>query len=197
MLPNKFFGRSSILVAKELLGKTLCRKLKNSKIIKLKIIETEAYEGFNDLASHASRGLTKRNAPMFEGPGTIYVYLTYGMHWMLNIVCGPVGHPSAVLIRGVEEIEKGKIAQRKILNGPGKLTKYLGIDKSLNNEKLGKASGLWVEESKEKNIKPASPAGGLKIINSPRIGVSYAGEIWANKKWRFVLKKTERTSKLR
>jgi DNA-3-methyladenine glycosylase len=171
MLPINFFDRSSVLVAKDLLGKVLCRKVGKAQVKKFKIVETEAYEGLKDLASHASRGLTKRNAPMFEGPGTIYVYFTYGMHWMLNIVCGPAGHPSAVLIRGVEGI-----------TGPARLTKHLGIDKSLNNRKLGKAAGLWIESPPLK-----VSANQWKIIATPRIGVKYAGPIWSQKKWRFVL----------
>ena len=88
-------------MAKELLGRFLIREWKDGKKEKLKIIETEAYEGFEDKASHASRGKTARNSPMFAEAGTIYVYFTYGMHYMLNIVCGPKNHPSAVLIRGI------------------------------------------------------------------------------------------------
>jgi DNA-3-methyladenine glycosylase len=188
MLPINFFNRSSVAVAKDLIGKVLCRKFKNSKITKLKITETEAYEGFSDLASHASRGLTKRNAPMFEGPGTIYIYFTYGMHWMLNIVCGPKGHPSAVLIRGITSLSTSPLIpllakEREIqLNGPAKLTKYLGIDKSLNGKKLGKKNGLWIESPTLKESRKR-----IKIIKMPRVGIAYAGPIWSRKKWRFVL----------
>jgi DNA-3-methyladenine glycosylase len=170
MLPSSFFDRSSVIVAKELLGKILCSKVGKAQVRKLLITETEAYEGTRDLASHASRGKTLRNAPMFEGSSTIYVYFTYGMHWMLNIACGPKNHPSAVLIRGVKGI-----------SGPARLTKALGIDKSLNGKKLGKLSGLWVEEPKGIAIKK------IRIKRTPRIGVSYAGPIWSEKKWRFVL----------
>lgn len=115
---------------------------------------------------------------MFEEAGTIYVYFTYGMHWMLNIVTEEKGCPTAILIRGTENI-----------SGPARLTKRLQIDKSLNGKKLGKKSGLWIESDlKIKNSKPASPAGRLKIVRTPRIGVSYAGKIWANKPYRFILK---------
>lgn len=148
----------------------LVRKVEGHKVLKFIITETEAYEGVEDKASHASRGKTLRNAPMFGKPGTIYVYFTYGMHWMLNIVCGLEGHPSAVLIRGVEGI-----------SGPARLTKYLGIDKNFNNQKLSKKNGLWVEYTKSHGREK------MYIKKIPRIGVSYAGETWANKKWRFVL----------
>src|SRR4051812_3049610 len=101
-LKSSFFDRNSIEVSKDLLGKYLVRRIGKKTLI-FKIIETEAYEGPDDKASHASRGQTPRNIPMFGNPGTIYVYFTYGMHWMLNIVCGKKGHPAAVLIRGIEE----------------------------------------------------------------------------------------------
>ena len=164
-----------MVVAKELLGCFLCTKKG-----KFRIVETEAYEGIKDKASHASRGKTERNEVMFEGAGTIYIYFTYGMHWMLNIVCGPKGHPGAVLIRGITASppsvplpllvkEKGVI-QKPDLSGPARLTKYLEIDKRLNNQKLGK--------NQQKSI----------ITRTPRIGVAYAGPIWSQKKWRFVLK---------
>jgi DNA-3-methyladenine glycosylase len=169
MLPNSFFNRNSVIVAKDLLGKFLVRKT-GDKTFRLKIVETEAYEGLKDLASHARRGITQRNAPMFEKAGTLYVHFTYGMHWMLNIVCGPKGYPSGVLIRGVESVI-----------GPARLTKYLAIGKELNGKKLGKASGLWIEKAKDIEIQK------IKIKRTPRIGVSYAGPIWSNKKWRFVL----------
>ena len=198
MLPKSFFNRSSVLVAQDLLGKILVRKL-NGKVQKFKIIETEAYEGLDDKASHASRGKTLRNAPMFAEAGTIYVYFTYGIHYMLNIVCGPKGHPSAVLIRGIALLNnssslaslgpslttrEGKNHKQKQLNliGPARLTKYLEIDKTLNNKKLGKSSGLWIESPKLKigNSK-------LKIIRTPRIGIDSSGPIWSQKLLRFVL----------
>ena len=133
------------------------------------ITETEAYDGFNDKASHASRGRTARNSIMFGPAGHAYVYFVYGIHWMLNVVTGPKDYPAAVLIRGLEG-----------LNGPARLTKALGIDKSLNGKLLGKTSGLWIEP-RTVRIPPS------KIKASPRIGVDYAGPIWSKKKWRFTL----------
>ena len=172
-LPLEFFNRNSVVVAKDLIGKNLVRKIGN-EINRFKIIETEAYEGFQDKASHASSGRTERNKIMFEETGTIYVYFTYGMHYMLNIVCGPKGHPSAVLIRGVE----GYI-------GPGRLTKKLKINIKLNGKILGRKTGLWIEEEgkieKGKEVK-------TKIHRTSRIGVDYAGPIWSKKLYRFLVK---------
>ena len=164
-MKDDLLNQSSVKVARELLRYLLCRRI-GKKIYKFKITETEAYEGFKDKGSHASHGKTKRNFPMFEEAGTIYVYFTYGMHHMLNIVCGKKGHPSAVLVRGVEGIA-----------GPGRLTKKLKINKKLNNKKLGKKNGLWLEKSR----KPG------KIKRTPRIGISYAGPIWSKKLYRFVV----------
>ncbi len=167
-----FFDRPTLTVARELLGKFLVRKVGN-KTIALMITETEAYDGFKDKASHAHRGQTPRNTPMFGGPGVIYVYFTYGMHWMFNIVCGKKEYPAAVLIRGAGEIV-----------GPARLTKALGIDKSLTALPLSKKAGLWVED-RGVVIKPR------QITRTPRIGINYAGE-YVHKPWRFVLKETSK-----
>ena len=170
-LKQSFFERPTLIVARELLGKYLVRK-RGGSIVALMITETEAYDGFDDKASHASRGQTSRNTPMFSEAGTIYVYFTYGMHWMLNIVCGKEKYPAAVLIRGVESI-----------NGPARLTKALGIDKQLNKLSLSKESGLWVEDRGVRFLQD-------DIKRSGRIGVDYAGK-WAKKPWRFVLKNSK------
>ena len=166
-LPHSFFERKTLAVAKDLIGKYLVRKIGN-KIIREKIIETEAYVGPHDLACHSSRGKTERNKIMFEKAGTIYVYFTYGMHWMLNIVTEEKDFPSAVLIRGTEHV-----------SGPARLTKKFKIDKKLNGKKLGKKSRLWRESDTIYRNK-------LKIARTPRIGISYAGE-WAQKPYRFLL----------
>ncbi len=169
-LPNTFFNRKTLTVARELIGKTLVRKV-GKKMIRQKITETEAYVGPHDLACHSSHGKTERNKIMFCEAGTIYVYFTYGMHWMLNIVTESAGFPSAVLIRGTETV-----------SGPARLTKALRIDKKLNGLKLGRKSGLWIESDlKIKNSK-------LKILRTPRIGVDYAKDGWAEKPYRFVRK---------
>ncbi len=167
MLSRLFFDRKTLVVARELLGKCLVRKV-NGKIFKERITETEAYVGSHDLACHSSRGKTARNEIMFREAGTIYIYFTYGMHWMLNIVTEEKGFPAAVLIRSTENI-----------TGPARLTKALKIDKSLNGKKLGKKSGLWIEDGAKIPHR--------KILCMPRVGVAYAGE-WAKKPYRFVLK---------
>src|SRR3989344_6659394 len=123
ILFQKFFNRPTLIVAQNLLGKFLARKYRGKEIV-LMITEVEAYDGFDDKASHASQGKTKRNKIMFDSAGKWYVYFTYGMHYMLNIVTGPKNYPAAILIRGVEGI-----------NGPGRVTKQLKIDKIFNNKK--------------------------------------------------------------
>ncbi len=170
ILGRNFFDSSAPVVARGLLGKYLVRRFANGKTVALKICETEAYHGLRDMASHARSGQTLRNAPMFREAGTVYVYFTYGMHWMLNIVCRKKGYPSAVLIRGVEGI-----------SGPARLTRALRIGKSLNGAMLGKRAGLWVED-RGVHIRQCT------IKRTPRIGigVSYAG-IWAQKEWRYVI----------
>jgi DNA-3-methyladenine glycosylase len=166
-LPDSFFHGSAVIVARELIGKTLVRK-RGSTIERFTIVETEAYEGPHDLASHASRGRTPRTAVMFGPPGRLYIYFIYGMYHMLNIVTGPDGHPGAVLIRGVKGI-----------SGPGRLTRALAIGKDMNTKKLGRAAGLWIEEGE--TVPPR------KILRTPRIGVNYAGPVWSQKRYRFVV----------
>ncbi|MBX4181583.1 DNA-3-methyladenine glycosylase [Candidatus Parcubacteria bacterium] len=171
-VPHSFFNRKTLIVAKELVGKYLVREV-DGETIREVITEVEAYVGPHDLACHSSRGKTARNEIMFREAGTIYVYFTYGMHWMLNIVTEGKDFPAAVLIRGTEKV-----------SGPARLTKHLSIDKKLNGMKLGKSSGLWVEYPKASKANRASK---LRITRTPRIGVAYAGSGWAEKPYRFVL----------
>ena len=166
ILPLSFFDRDTVQVAKSLLNACLVRRYRG-ETKRYKITEVEAYDGFHDRASHASRGKTLRNAPMWGKAGHWYVYFTYGMHFILNIVTREEGYPGAVLIRGTQEI-----------SGPARLTKNLHIDKKLNGKPASMKSGLWIE--KGKRLKE-------KIYVSPRIGVSSAGKFWANKKWRFFI----------
>ena len=169
ILGETFFRRKATTVARELIGKFLVKR-SGKKTTALMITETEAYDGFGDKASHAHRGMTARNAPMFGHPGRWYVYFVYGMHWMLNIVTDTAGYPAAVLIRGLEG-----------LNGPARLTKRLKIGKAENGEPADKTSGLWIED---RGIRvPAS-----RIGRGPRIGVAYAGA-WAEKPYRYFLKR--------
>jgi DNA-3-methyladenine glycosylase len=164
---QRFFDRPALEVAEGILGKVLVRR-KGETLLYGIITEVEAYDGPEDKASHAHSGRTKRNAPMFGPAGHWYIYLVYGMHWMLNIVTGPVGYPAAVLIRGVGE-----------WNGPGKLTRALNIDQSFNAQRATKETGLWVED--HGIVIPRK-----QIQRTPRIGVDYAGA-WAKKPYRFVI----------
>lgn len=177
ILGEKFFQGKTLKIAQELIGANLCRRI-DKKVIKLPIAELEAYDGFSDKASHASRGKTPRNFPMFESGGIWYVYFVYGNHWMLNIVTGTKDYPGAILIRGAGEII-----------GPGRLTKFLKIDKNFNSKPANKKTGLWIEKNNQiKN---------LKIKKTPRIGVDYAGPIWSKKLYRFVLEKGKMKRKCR
>lgn len=163
---STFFARSALTVARNLLGMSLCRRWpertgKRGRVDRYAITEVEAYTGPEDRACHASGGRrTGRNAVMFGPPGHHYIYLCYGIHWLLNLVTGPEGHPAAVLVRGA-----GPWA------GPGKLTQGLGLEGAFNGRLIAPESGLWVEDS------------GCRITRSgiavgPRIGVAYAGEGW-------------------
>lgn len=169
VLPPAFFARPAEAVALELLGKTLVRH-RGRRLEALPITETEAYVGPEDLASHAARGRTGRTEVMFGPAGRFYVYLIYGMYWMLNVVTGDVGHPAAVLIRGA-----GTVA------GPGRLTRALAITGALNGKAAAERTGLWIADG---GITPPAET----IERTARIGVDYAGPIWAAKEYRFVLK---------
>ncbi|MEK7661898.1 MAG: DNA-3-methyladenine glycosylase [Patescibacteria group bacterium] len=172
ILSPRFFSRSGTGVAQALLGKFLVRRIGKTEVA-LMINEVEVYDGFKDKASQASRGRTKRNTPMFGPAGHAYVYFTYGMHWMLNVVTGKVGYPSAILIRGASQY-----------NGPAKLTKALKIDKRLNEKELGKKTGLWIEDRGVKVLEK-------DIKKTPRIGIDSSGPVWSKKKLRFILKEKE------
>ena len=161
-----FFIRDVLHVAPDLLGKNLVIRSGNNTFQKFMITETEAYRGTEDKASHASRGKTKRNEIMFESGGKIYVYFVYGMYWMLNFVAGEKYDPQAALIRGIEGF-----------NGPGKLTKALGINRSYYGEDLTVSDRISVEDT---GIDPSFKTG-------PRIGVDYAGDYWKNKPWRYFI----------
>lgn len=166
ILPPEFFNRPTLEVAKDLLGKVLVRRHPDGSETRLRITEVEAYDGPDDKACHASKGRTPRTEVMFGDAGHFYVYLCYGLHWMLNIVTGPSGYPAAILIRGLDS-----------LSGPARLTKALHIDRTLNTLPATPDSGLWFED-------PGKKVGKIKVTK--RIGVDYAGE-WKDKEWRFVL----------
>ena len=179
ILSREFFQRPTLIICEDLIGKYLVRRFNTTDhtagrefLLDLSFIitEVEAYDGFDDKASHAACGKTQRNEIMFESGGYIYIYLIYGMYWMLNIVTYKKNYPSAILVRGTKEI-----------SGPGRLTKHLNLDKSFNKKILSKQTGLWIED---RNFYPAKKL----IFRTSRIGVNYAGPIWAKKPYRFILK---------
>lgn len=174
-MDKSFFDKPTIKVAEELLGKFLIRKI-GKKEINAMIIETEAYDGFEDKASHAYKGKTKRNEVMFGEAGYWYVYLVYGMHNMLNIVTNKKNYPSAVLLRAI-------LYEGEKINGPGKLTKILNINKDFNKKKADKKTELWIEDG---GVKTKNNFTNWQIKRTPRVGVQYAGEC-AKKLYRFVL----------
>ena len=154
-------------MAKALLGKVLCRRLDDGKVVRVRIVETEAYFGEEDTACHAHKGRTPRTDVMYAPGGCAYVYLCYGMHSMLNIVTGPAEHPEAVLIRGVEGA-----------SGPGRVTKALQITRELNRENLMKSRRLWIE---------SDCAETPRFTATPRIGIGYASKRDQARKWRFLI----------
>ena len=182
ILSRKFYNRDTVQVAKDLLGKTLVRKIGKQKLTGT-IIETEAYKGKNDPASHASKKKTERNKVMFGQVGWSYVYFTYGMHYCFNVVAKKDGEESgAVLIRSVQpRLGIGTmIKNRKIdlisnlVNGPAKLTQAMQITKKQYHVDLTKDSGLFIMDG----VKPT------KILAKPRIGIT----VGADKLWNFSFK---------
>lgn len=178
-LSRGFFGQATLTVARKLLGKFLVRRIGSQKTVTM-ITETEAYFGFNDSASHAWRGQTKRTEVMFGPPGHAYVYLIYGVYHCLNVVTEKDGYPAAVLIRGVKVITNHRLPLPKTrLDGPGKVCRFLLIDKSFNKEDLTVSKKLWIED---RGVK----IGSSWIKRAKRIGVDYAGRNKDNL-WRFVI----------
>lgn len=167
-LDENFFKVDAITLAKNLIGKDLVTCV-DGTTRRLMITEAEVYMGEGDTACHAHKGKTERNSVLWEKGGTVYVYLCYGMHNLVNIVSGDEGDPQAVLIRACEEK----------YNGPGKLTKYLQIDRSLNKDLIYKSDKIWIEDNEIK----------VKIKKAKRVGIDYATERDKNRLWRFCLDK--------
>ena len=183
-LSRSFYSRSTLQVARDLIGSVLVRDF-DGRRLSGRIVETEAYVGPHDLACHASKGHTPRTSIMFGPAGYAYVYMIYGFYFCLNVVTERKGYPAAVLIRGVEPLENLDFMRdlrnnperdTNIASGPGKVCMAMSIDKRLNGEDL-LGETLWIEDR------------GLdsgNILTSPRIGVDYAGE-YKDKPWRFYL----------
>jgi DNA-3-methyladenine glycosylase len=172
-LPRAFFARDTLTVARELLGQRLVHETPDGRIAG-RVVEVEAYTGWNDDASHGHRGITPRNAVMFGESGIAYVYLCYGVHWMMNVIARPPGvdYPAAVLIRALEPDEglhlmgqrRAGRPQRDWANGPGRLTLALGIGKAQNGaDTAGQESALHWE--------PGEPPPDEQVERGPRIGI--------------------------
>ncbi len=167
-LNKAFFERSAQEVAPRLIGCRLCVKQPDGTVRKLVISETEIYFGESDTACHACKGRTKRTEPLYHEGGTIYVYLCYGMHWLINIVTGMDDDPQCVLIRACEGY-----------SGPAKLTKYLGIDKRFNMIDITADESIWIEQDTD--------TGRFSIATCERVGIGYASQEDQRRLWRFVL----------
>jgi DNA-3-methyladenine glycosylase len=166
VLPPAFFDRSADHVARDLLSKFLVRRV-GRKELRLTITETEAYLGPHDRACHSAR-LTARTKVMFSAPGTLYIYLVYGLYLLLNVVTGPQRCGSAVLIRSAGDVQ-----------GPGRLGRALALTPNLNGKKACPGNGLWFE---------GGGAAPHRLLVTPRIGVESAGPRWSGRKLRFVVK---------
>ncbi len=185
-LGREFFARSTLRVARDLLGCLLVRELDGQRLAG-RVVEAEAYTGWGDMASHGHRGKTPRNAVMFGPVGISYVYFIYGRYWLLNVVAKPPGadYPAAVLLRALEPVEglhvisehrAGRPA-REWTSGPGRLTMALGIDGALNGLDLTAAGSPLTFEA-------GQPARGETIRSGPRVGLNVP-EPWRSKPWRF------------
>ncbi len=164
-LGQDFFSRDVLEVAPDLLGKVLMRRFDNGKLFTSQITEVEAYRGEEDKACHASKGRTSRTDIMYHPGGSVYVYLIYGMYWMLNFVTGDRNEPQAVLIRGLKDI-----------TGPGRITRILEIGSDFYGENLAGSERLWIEDAGQQ----------VAMQAGPRIGIDYAGEPWKTQPWRYV-----------
>lgn len=168
ILTEEFFHRDALAVAPELVGKIIVRKLDNGIEIRERIAEVEVYRGEEDKACHASKGRTKRTEILYGESGLIYVYLCYGVHWLMNVITGEKEQPQGILIRCGD-----------VHNGPAKLTKYLQIDGSFNGEKICDNDRIWIEDD---GYRP-------EIKTATRVGIDYAERYWRNIKWRYIAEK--------
>ncbi len=186
-LARAFFARDTVAVAQALLGQRLVHVAEGRRLCGL-ILETEAYVGEADLACHARAGRTPRTAVMYGPPGHAYVYLNYGLHWLLNFVTERNGFPAAVLIRAILPTEgaavmrarRGAAAARHLADGPGKLTQALGVDGALHGaDACAHNARLFVEQ--------AAPPAGAVVRARPRVGIERVPEPWRSRPWNFSL----------
>lgn len=191
LLDKSFFSQPAPVVAKSLLGMVLVHHDEN-RVISGRIVETEAYNGPSDLASHASRKNPKKARILFGTPGIIYIYKVYGLHFCLNVVTGPESQAGAVLFRAIEPLQGieimrlnrgANVADRHLGRGPGNLTRAFGMDERLNGRSF--CSGRTGIHPEHADITAAC---------GPRVGVAYAGEC-ADWPWRFWVKDSPCVSK--
>jgi DNA-3-methyladenine glycosylase len=176
-LPRSFYDRPVLAVARDLLGAVVVHDE-----VAVRLVEVEAYEGATDAASHAYRGRTPRNEVMFGPPGHAYVYFTYGMHYCLNVVCGPPGRADAVLLRAGEVVAGAAVAAarrprstaRDLARGPGRLTRALEVDRALNGADLTSPRSAL-------RVTAGSPPPSGAVRCGPRVGISQAADL----PWRF------------
>ena len=189
-LGRAFYAREETLaVARELLGKRLVVPAHDGARVSGRIVEVEAYLGAEDKAAHSyGWRRTARTETMYAKGGTVYVFFVYGMHHQFNVVTGPEGTPTAVLVRAIEPDEgidlmrerRAVPKERELTSGPGKLCKALGIDRSFDREDLTTSTRVWLEDA---GARPRPE----DIAEGPRIGIAYAEE-YALKPWRFWMK---------
>ncbi len=192
-LERPFFSRSTLQVARELLGMRLVRQERDVRLVGV-ISEVEAYRGEEDQGCHARAGRTPRTRVMYGSPGHAYVYFTYGMHWMLNFVTEAEGYPAAVLIRAILPVEGlDVIAARRDgqpfahwTDGPAKLCQALGIDRRHNGLDLcAPQSEIFVQ------VGESIPDSAVTI--GPRVGLNYVPEPWKSIAWRFRIQSADFT----
>ncbi len=182
-LSQSFYANDTVTVAQALLGKKLVRMIDGQALSGM-VVETEAYVGVEDSACHAAKGRTARTEVMFGPPGLAYVYIIYGIHFMLNVVTEAEERPCAVLIRGLEPLtgrsymrQRRSKSDRKLTNGPARLCQALNIDKTLNRWNLTQGQQLWFEDYQV--IPPE------QILCGPRIGIDSACPKDRQASWRF------------
>lgn len=184
-LLRAFFARPTLTVAHGLLGQRLVKVEKGKRLAGI-IIQVEAYIGEEDMACHASVGRTPRTEVMYSEPGHLYVYFTYGMHWMINVVTEREGFPAAVLLRAIAPTEGLEIMQRRrnrpngLTDGPAKIAQAFGIDRRWNGIDLcDPTSSLFIEILK--------PMPAYSVRSAPRVGLGSTPEPWLSKAWNFSL----------
>ncbi|MFN8148010.1 MAG: DNA-3-methyladenine glycosylase [Candidatus Nanopelagicales bacterium] len=178
VLPVSFFDRDVAVVARDLLGRVVESETHDG-VVAVRLLETEAYAGEDDAASHAWRGRTPRTEVMFGPPGRVYVYFTYGMHWCANVVCGPDGRASAVLMRAGEVVSGLELARsrrrpgvpdRSLASGPANLASCLGLDGTWTGQRVTSARGPL-------RLRAGEPVDDAEVATGPRIGITRAAEV--------------------